>query len=327
MKNTQYSYQSKKVTYTKTAGNEVEDNNFDDLDVQEYQEGDNLGGQVVEYQVEQDDNLGDDLNVPEGEVVTSHYTKKVVKTGHNGNERIITQQRTIKSSASGSAITGNRKVQQVITRGANNPRVITNTNTNSSGRKQGNKDFSGITKTAKTTFNRSFQALPRQNLDNSECKLQERKVQRGGNYNNIQVTHVIYTKKPTNFHIIEKLHEDGLNRKPLDLNKLRQAGKLSVGKSSYSCSCLNQKPIKKPGLVKSTAYVHCGGQGTKPIELSNTSVRTKVRTQRPVTATSATPKAKKTFQSTGIAQKKPAGGAYFKMVKNIKTGINKYGKK
>lgn len=318
--NTQYSYQSKKVTFTKTGGNEIVDNNFDDLDVQEYQEGDNLKGQI-EYEVEENNDLGDDLNIPEGEVVTTHYTKKTVTTGYPGNERIVTQQRTIKGSASGSAITGNRKVQQVITRGANNPKIVTNVT--SSGKKQNTKDFSGITKTAKTTINKSFQTP--KSSDIREYKLQEKKVDRGGNYNNIQVTHVIYSKKPATFHIIEKLHEDGLNRKPLDLNKLRQAGKLSVGKSSYSCSCLNQKPLKRPGICRSTAYVHCGGQGTKSIELSGAGGRINIRTQRP--ATSATPKAKKITQTSGIIQRKPAGGAYTKMVKNIKTGIKKFGKK
>lgn len=379
-----YSYQSRSMTgssgttttqkYSSTKYTKTEEVEGGEGDIQEYQEagyieggegeevyGGEDGMEVHEYEV-----MGNEGASPDEEgMVTTHYQKKVVTSSGRGvNERVVTQ-RTVKTSASGSALTGNRKVEQVnVTKGGTNNlrakagpgttstterRVNTTTNSargqNNTNSKRNNPVNTSTNSSSRSRVNTSGNKLKSRpnELDDAELKFQRKRLDRGGNYNNIQVTHIIYSRKPPEFHLIENLHEDGLSRKPLDLEKLRNAGKLrgpSAGKSSFSCSCINQKPIKREKICRSVAFVHCGGEGTKPIEMSNSST-INLRSQKPGQTSTSTNKNKTTTTTgsrtttttTTTTTRKVTGStnsgsnAYSKMVKNVKTGVKQYSKK
>lgn len=360
---TTYKYQSRSVTttsggqpaqikttkYVKTSGGADYDDDLQD-DVQEYQEEGNV---EAEYGIEQnDDDLGDDLNQPEdGEVVT--YQRRVVTTtsgtggGSSSTQRVVTQNRSLKGSSSGSALIGNRRVETVTSSSRG-------TNPNKGVLKSGGSSGSNI---LQKNYNTTRAA---RNRDDRDYKFQRKKLDRGGNFNNIQVTHIIYSKKPAEFHITQNLHQDGLKSKPLDLDRLRKEGKLrgpSSGKSSFSCSCTNQRPLKREKICRSTAFIHCGGEGTKPIDLSNSSsniVTTNLKTVKPSSGGSSSATKRITTTTTTTTTSRPAGsaqgkttttttskvsgtfqgkqkggfsGAYSKMVKNVGKGVKNYGKK
>ena len=59
----------------------------------------------------------------------------------------------------------------------------------------------------------------------SSAEIKRKTIIRGGNYNNIQITHIYVTKKPNinnyNFHIFEQLSRTEVEKTPLDLTKIR----------------------------------------------------------------------------------------------------------
>ena len=55
-------------------------------------------------------------------------------------------------------------------------------------------------------------------------EIKRRTIIRGDKYNNIQIAYIISVSKPNtdnDFHIIEKLSTSELNKKPLDLTKIK----------------------------------------------------------------------------------------------------------
>lgn len=292
---TTYSYQSRVITssgaqpvtqYKQVKYIEHEPGEGDDEIYQD--EIQDFGEEVVEENVNYED-----LGVPqEGQEVTK-YQKKVTTTTSS------------------------------TTKGAPQKRVVTTTttkNTRGSGLR-GTKNTGSGSNILQKNYNTTRAARNLDDLD--EYKFSRKKLDRGGNYNNIQVTHIIFSKRDNpEFHIIQNLHENGLERKPLDLDRLRREGRLKGGKSTYSCSCEHQKPIlKKNKMSKSTAYIHCGGEGTKNIDLSGVKV-VNLRTVKPgsssgkrITTTTTT----KTFQS----KPQTSGSAYSRMVKTTSSGIRK----
>ena len=107
----------------------------------------------------------------------------------------------------------------------------------------------------------------------SSAEIKRKTIIRGGNYNNIQVTHIYVTKKPNintyNFHIIENLSRSELDKKPLDLNKIRSKIKRNdKAKSTYKSSCDGRKivPVSKDKIQKITVYQHARGMGMTNLE-------------------------------------------------------------
>ena len=93
-------------------------------------------------------------------------------------------------------------------------------------------------------------------------------IYRGGEYNNIQITHIISTIKPNidkyDFHIFETLSRVELDKKPLDLTKIKtQIRPDHTAKSSYKSSCDGRviTPIVKDRAPKTTIYQHAAGIG------------------------------------------------------------------
>ena len=107
----------------------------------------------------------------------------------------------------------------------------------------------------------------------SSAEIKRKTIIRGGNYNNIQITHIYVTKKPNinnyNFHIFENLSSTELEKTPLDLTKIRSKIKRNdKAKSTYKSSCDGRKiaPVSKDKIQKTTVYQHARGMGMTNLE-------------------------------------------------------------
>ena len=94
-------------------------------------------------------------------------------------------------------------------------------------------------------------------------KLRTRSVDRGGKYNNIQVTHIIYSKKNIDFHILEPTEITNLKPKYISnlgstyLSQQDSTGKIKVSWKSSVDGKKFPTNIKKPNIGKTTIYYHC----------------------------------------------------------------------
>ena len=98
-------------------------------------------------------------------------------------------------------------------------------------------------------------------------KLRKKTVDRGGKYNNIQATYIIYSKRDIKFHIIEPSTESF--NKPLLYDKNRTNRKEPKGnvKVTYRSSCDNFKiKNKKKQKEKTVIYYHCAELKQKDLE-------------------------------------------------------------
>ena len=93
--------------------------------------------------------------------------------------------------------------------------------------------------------------------------IKRKTINRGKPIENIQITHIIYSSRPLEFHITEDLNMENLEKEPIqitesDRNNLQKSGKVEV-----SCSC-DKIDIVKPEVNldgKLTHYQHCQGIG------------------------------------------------------------------
>ena len=77
------------------------------------------------------------------------------------------------------------------------------------------------------------------------------------NRGNVQITHIINSTKPSDFHITEKLKTEPMEMTKLDKTKLK-----NTGKSSWTSSCQdNIKPIVRNLKGKTTVFQHAQGIG------------------------------------------------------------------
>ena len=94
----------------------------------------------------------------------------------------------------------------------------------------------------------------------------EIKIKRLNRGENVQITHIIRTKKPSEFHINEEISNKSLYTKPLDLEKNRtkinNKNKYNaIIKCSSSCDHMKIIPIEVNLKGKTTIYQHCAGVG------------------------------------------------------------------
>ena len=101
--------------------------------------------------------------------------------------------------------------------------------------------------------------LPELELDSIKRKT----ITRGGQeVKNVQITHVICSKKPSNFHMTEKLSTNNFRTNPVKISKTYRENQIKNGKFSYSSSCndnINNKVLNLKG--KTTIYQHARGIG------------------------------------------------------------------
>ena len=159
-----------------------------------------------------------------------------------------------------------------------------------------------------------------ENKSATTIKLRRKTVERGGDYNNVQVRHIIYSKKNIDFHIVDPLvvDYDGLRPKiNVNVNKdsINNKRKDSTGnvKSSWKSSCdnINVTPkTKKPSGGKTTVYYHCSDFRQKRDSDKNKiddSIKKGIYQVRNPTDLSSIPRAKNlnqnTFNQTEIKEK------------------------
>ena len=105
---------------------------------------------------------------------------------------------------------------------------------------------------------------PRTHRSNSPDpnSIRRKTITRGNEVKNVQITHIICSKKPADFHISEKLDLHNIKSNPIQINKIDKEKLKKGGKSSYSSSCQdNIKPIVQNLKGKTTVYQHARGIG------------------------------------------------------------------
>ena len=92
--------------------------------------------------------------------------------------------------------------------------------------------------------------------------IKRKTITRGEEVKNVQITHVICSKKPANFHITEKLETNNIKSNPIQISKTDREKLKKGGKSSFTSSCQdNVKPIVQNLKGKTTVYQHARGIG------------------------------------------------------------------
>ena len=98
----------------------------------------------------------------------------------------------------------------------------------------------------------------------SPGSLKRRTINRGKPVQNVQITHIIYSSQPLNFHIIEDLNMDNLNTQPIQISAESRNNLQKNGIVQVTCSCDNIKiKTKKPADLTGTLthYQHAQGIG------------------------------------------------------------------
>ena len=118
--------------------------------------------------------------------------------------------------------------------------------------------------------------------------IKRKTIVRGSPIENIQITHIIYSSRPLEFHILEKLNTENLDKDLIqisekDRNNLQKSGKVEV-----SCSC-DKITLKKPAPVnldgKLTHYQHAQGIGMTDAKLDKINPKfytTEIRILEPI---------------------------------------------
>ena len=97
----------------------------------------------------------------------------------------------------------------------------------------------------------------------SQGSEKRRTINRGKSIENVQITHIIYSSRPLEFHITEDLNMDNLNTQPINISEEKRNDLQKSGKIEVSCSCDNIE-IKKPEVDLNgtlTHYQHAQGIG------------------------------------------------------------------
>ncbi len=93
-------------------------------------------------------------------------------------------------------------------------------------------------------------------------EIKRKTINRGNPVKNVQITHIINSSKPQDFHITEHLNTETLETEPIEISKADRARLKKTGKTSYSTSVQgNIKPIVKNLKGKTTVFQHARGIG------------------------------------------------------------------
>ena len=94
--------------------------------------------------------------------------------------------------------------------------------------------------------------------------LKRKTINRGNPVENVQITHIIYSSGPAEFHITENLNLENLNTAPIQISKSDRARLQKSGKVTATCSCdgVEIAQPKKINLKGNTIhYQHAQGIG------------------------------------------------------------------
>lgn len=92
--------------------------------------------------------------------------------------------------------------------------------------------------------------------------IKRKTITRGQEIKNVQITHVICSSKPSDFHITEKLETNNIESNPIQITQRDRENLKKSGISSYRSSCQdNVKPKTQNLKGKTTVYQHARGIG------------------------------------------------------------------
>ncbi len=210
------------------------------------------------------------------EPVESSYTTKTVTTKKvttttttRGGQGSSTQMNVSRYSNKGS--TGDNRYQKTTT--TSYSRNGQNTNNNSEVYRGNQRNVippKKIGNTGSYSANKYQPKRPQTNSYNNKSKspepgsLKRKTINRGKPVENVQITHIIYTSRPTDFHITEELDLENLNSQPIKILQSDRARLQKTGKVTTTCSCDNVEIAqpKKVNLRGSTKiYQHAQGIG------------------------------------------------------------------
>ena len=93
--------------------------------------------------------------------------------------------------------------------------------------------------------------------------LKKKTINRGKPVENVQITHIIFSSRPAEFHITEKLDLENLNSDPIQISKADRMKLQKSGKVTATCSCdgVDTKPKKVNLKGETKIYQHARGIG------------------------------------------------------------------
>ena len=180
---------------------------------------------------------------------TSNYSRPVVQNTSSYNRNVVNNNNNRSSNMNNQVL---RNYQRPV-----------NQNNQSIPRLQNSQSYGGNRNQPKRPEVSTSNYKPRVMSPNpSSAKIKT--INRGKPIENVQITHIIYSTKPLEFHIIEALNEDNLNSKPIEISQDKRNNLQKSGKIEVTCSCdnINLKKSKPVDLVgKYTHYQHAQGIG------------------------------------------------------------------
>lgn len=102
----------------------------------------------------------------------------------------------------------------------------------------------------------------RQARSPGQNEIKRKTINRGNPVKNVQITHIINSSKPQDFHITENLDTESLQTDPIEISQADRIKLKKTGISSYTTSVQdNIKPIVKNLKGKTTIFQHARGIG------------------------------------------------------------------
>jgi hypothetical protein len=220
-------------------------------------------------------------------VTQTYITKKVITTTTRPSKPNViqnTRYNNTSSSTSSKPNTSNYSRPVVQNTSSYNRNVVNNNNNRSSNMNnqvlrnyqrpvnQNNQNIPRLQNSQSYGGNRNQPKRPEVSISNYKPRVMSpnpssakiKTINRGKPIENVQITHIIYSTKPLEFHIIEALNEDNLNSKPIEISQDKRNNLQKSGKIEVTCSCdnINLKKSKPVDLVgKYTHYQHAQGIG------------------------------------------------------------------
>ena len=230
---------------------------------------------------------------------SSYYSKKVTTkttttTSTRGNEGHSTQTSTTRYSNTGSSGVNRNQANSYTRPGGQTTKTTTTTTTTTTAQRgqygQGQRNpstnttsqvYRGNQRTVqpptKIGNSQSFSGnryQPKRPETNQSYKqkarspepgsLKRKTINRGDPVENVQITHIIFTSRPADFHITEELNLDNLKSAPIKITQAERAKLQRSGKVTASCSC-DGVEIAQPKKVNlkgnTTIYQHARGIG------------------------------------------------------------------
>ena len=129
-------------------------------------------------------------------------------------------------------------------------------------RVQNSQSYSGNRTQPKRIEISSSNYKPRYNSPNPGSE-KRKTINRGKPIENVQITHIIYSSRPLDFHITEDLNTDNLNSQPINISAEKRKNLQKGGKIEVTCSCDNMDIKPKTFDLNGTLthYQHAQGIG------------------------------------------------------------------